>query len=295
MYMENNSIMNSPLHYINKFFWKAPSPMAITKARDGTYMAINEAFAKDMGLQQQEMIGQTSVGIGHITAEQRLVVFNEIKEKGYAQNVELEVKVKNNESRCGLFNSSPIKIGRDSLWLTVVTDISKRRQAVEARQDDILFKSLAAIEGTGVILIRGDQRQKPSSFFINEAARRALNKRPVTDLLYAIDGQESTYFSTEAGCYHVKTILTHHSSPGKIILLEHLPDTVCIQDKLKQYDMTRRQEEIALLAAQGHSNREIAEKLFIGEYTVKDHLKEIFQRIGVSKRGELGPKLLKWR
>jgi PAS domain S-box-containing protein len=154
MYMENNSIMNSPLHYINKFFWKAPSPMAITKARDGTYMAINEAFAKDMGLQQQEMIGQTTVEIGHITAEQRLVIFSEIKEKGYAQNVELEVKVKNNESRCGLFNSSPIKIGRDSLWLTVVTDISKRRQAVEARQDDILFKSLAAIEGTGVILIR---------------------------------------------------------------------------------------------------------------------------------------------
>ena len=184
---------------------------------------------------------------------------------------------------------------KDNLWLTIGTDISERRLATEARQDNILFKSLAAIEGTGVILIRGYQRQQPYSFFINEEARRALSRRPVTDLLDAIEGHESTYFSTEAGCYHVKTILTHHSSPGKIILLEHLPDAVCIQDKLKQYDMTRRQEEIALLAAMGHSNREIAEKLFIGEYTVKDHLKEIFQSIGVSKRGELGPKLLKWR
>jgi len=92
--MNDNLIVNSPSNYINKFFWKAPSPMAITKARDGTYIAVNEAFAKDMGLRQQEMIGQTTVEIGHITAEQRLVIFNEIKEKGYAQNVELEVKVK---------------------------------------------------------------------------------------------------------------------------------------------------------------------------------------------------------
>lgn len=295
MAMNDNPITTSPTSYINKFFWKAPNPMAITKAKDGTYLAVNESFAKGMGLRQQEMIGQTSVGIGHITAQQRLVIFNEIKEKGYAQNIELEIKVKNNESRCGLFNSSLIKMGKDGLWLTVVTDISKRRQAEEARQDDMLFKSLAAIEGTGVILIRGKQRQKPSSFFINEQARRVLNRRPLADLLHAIDGRESIYFSTEAGCYHVKAISIHHGTPGKIILMEQLPDAICIQEKLKPYDLTPRQEEIALLAAMGHSNREIAEKLFIGEYTVKDHLKEIFQRIGVCKRGELCSKILKWR
>ena len=180
------------------------------------------------------------------------------------------------------------------MWLTVVTDISERRRAAEARQDDILFKLLTAIEGTGVILIRGYQQQ-PSSCFINEEARRALNKRPVTDLIRAIDGHESTYFSNEAGCYHVKTILTHLDSPGKIILLEKLQDAICLKEKLKQYDLTPRQEEIALLAAMGHSNRKIAEELFIGVFTVKDHLKEIFQKIGVGKRNELCAKILEWR
>ena len=293
--MDDRLIVTPPKDYINKFFWKARTPMAITQAKDGKYIEVNEAFAKCMGLRRSDMIGQTSVGIGYITAQQRLMLFNEIKEKGYAQNIELEVRVKNNEVRCGLFNSSLIKMEKNGLWLTIVTDISDRRLAAEARQDDVLFKSLAAIEGTGVILIRGYRRQQPHSFFINQEARKTLGRRPVTDLLDAIDGRVSAYFNTKKGCYLVKTILIHNDSPGKIILLEPLPDAVCIKEKLKQYDLTPRQEEIALFAAMGDSNKEIAEKLFIAEYTVKDHLKEIFQQIGVYKRSELCPKILKWR
>ncbi|PKN52682.1 MAG: hypothetical protein CVU55_05480 [Deltaproteobacteria bacterium HGW-Deltaproteobacteria-13] len=36
----------------------------------------------------------------------------------------------------------------------------------------------------------------------------------------------------------------------------------------------------------GHSGKEIAGKLFITEYTVKNYLKEIFKRIGFCKRSE---------
>jgi PAS domain S-box-containing protein len=295
MFMDDRLIVTPPKNYINEFFWKSPNFMAITQARDGKYIEVNEAFVKCVGLSRQDMIGQTSVRIGHITAQQRLVLFNEIKKRGYAQNIELEVRVKNNEVRWGLFNSSLIKMEKDNLWLTIGTDISERRLATEARQDNILFKSLAAIEGTGVILIRGYQRQQPYSFFINEEARRALSRRPVTDLLDAIEGHESTYFTTKKGCYHVKTISIQNGSPGKIILLELLPDSVCVKEKLKLYDLTRRQEEIALFAAMGHSNKEIAGKFFITEHTVKDHLKEIFQRVGISRRSELCPKILKWR
>lgn len=295
--MDDRSIVTPPKNYINEFFWKSPNSMAITRARDGKYIEVNEAYVKCMGLSRQDMIGQTSVGIGYITAQQRLVLFNEIKKRGYAQNIELKVRVKNNEVRWGLFNTSLIKMAKDDLWLTTVTDISESRLATEARQDNILFESLAAaaIEGTGVILIRGYQRQQPYSFFINEEARRALGRRSVTDLLDAIEGHESTYFTTKKGCYHVKTISIQHGSPGKIILLELLPDAVCVKEKLKLYDLTQRQEEIALFAAMGHSNKEIAGKFFITEQTVKDHLKKIFQRVGISRRSELCPKILKWR
>ncbi|KQC11557.1 MAG: hypothetical protein APR62_09585 [Smithella sp. SDB] len=268
--------------------------MAITKARDGTYLEVNEAFISSMGLKKQEIIGQTSIGLEYITADQRLFLANEIEEKGYAQNIELEVKIKNHEKRLGLFNSSPVGIGDDALWLTVVTDISKQRLALDALQDDILFKSFAAVEGIGVIIIRG-HRQNINSLFINDEARRALNNRTLTDLFNETNGRESAYFNTATGCYHVKTISSKYGSPWKIILLERSSHSVYIKEKLKKYDLTIRQQEIALLAAIGHSNGAIAEILCISEYTVKDHLKEIFQRIGVCKRSELCPKILELR
>ena len=268
--------------------------MAVSKTKDGTYIEVNGAFTKVTGLRRQELIGQTSVGIGHITAQQRLVIINEIKKKGYAQNIELEVRVKNNEARYELFNSSVINTGGNDFLLTVITDITERKLAEEVRQKNILFESLAAIAGTGVILIHGHHRNQSDPFFINAEAKRALNGRPVKDLLDAIDGNEPAYFNTEKSCYRVKTNLTHHNSPLKIILLEPQPDYACIQAGLKHYDLSSRQEEIALLAARGHSNRQIAEKLFITEYTVKDHLKEIFQKIGINSRSELCPKILRW-
>ena len=280
---------------INKFFNISLNPIAVSKADDGTYVEVNEAFTKITGLPREELIGQTSVGIGHITTEQRSIITSAIREKGYAQNIELEVRVKKNKVIFELFNSSEVKIGKDDFLLTIITDIPKRRLAEEARQKNILFESLAAIPGTGVILINGHHRHQLETLFINVAARRALNGRSVKDLLDAIDGYESVYFNTGKSSYRVKTNLTQHNPPVKIILLEPQPDSIFIQAGLKHYDLSSRQEEIALLAATGYSNREIAEKLFITEYTVKDHLKEIFQIIRIHSRSELCPKILGWR
>ena len=41
------------------------------------------------------------------------------------------------------------------------------------------------------------------------------------------------------------------------------------------------------LVAQGFKNKEMAEKMFISEQTVKNHLHNIFDKLGVSDRLEL--------
>jgi len=43
---------------------------------------------------------------------------------------------------------------------------------------------------------------------------------------------------------------------------------------------------------QGFSNKEIAERLFICEQTVKDHLYDVFEKAEVHSRGELTAKVL---
>jgi DNA-binding NarL/FixJ family response regulator len=51
--------------------------------------------------------------------------------------------------------------------------------------------------------------------------------------------------------------------------------------------LSNREREIVALVAQGYKNKEMAEKLFISEQTVKNHLHNIFDKLGVSDRLEL--------
>jgi DNA-binding NarL/FixJ family response regulator len=48
---------------------------------------------------------------------------------------------------------------------------------------------------------------------------------------------------------------------------------------------------VATLAAQGHSNREIAQQLYVTRRTVETHLTHVFQKLDVATRVELGDAL----
>lgn len=51
--------------------------------------------------------------------------------------------------------------------------------------------------------------------------------------------------------------------------------------------LTKREQELAELVGQGKSNKEIAGFLSISEYTVKNHLRSIFQKLGMKNRAQL--------
>jgi DNA-binding CsgD family transcriptional regulator len=59
-----------------------------------------------------------------------------------------------------------------------------------------------------------------------------------------------------------------------------------ISNERKREDLhiTRRELEILELIAQGLSNREIAEKLFVSENTVKTHSSRVFDKLGARRR-----------
>ena len=55
----------------------------------------------------------------------------------------------------------------------------------------------------------------------------------------------------------------------------------------QSYGLTKRELEVAKLAAQRMSNKEIADMLFIAESTVKSNLKIIFNKLSINSRSEL--------
>jgi len=51
--------------------------------------------------------------------------------------------------------------------------------------------------------------------------------------------------------------------------------------------LTRREREVAALAVQGSSSREIADRLHLSVRTVDNHLQNAYAKLGVSRRNDL--------
>ncbi|MCC6923111.1 MAG: helix-turn-helix transcriptional regulator [Nitrosomonas sp.] len=60
-----------------------------------------------------------------------------------------------------------------------------------------------------------------------------------------------------------------------------------IFSQLQRKGLTQREIEIALLIYQGTPTREIAETIHLSYHTVRNHIKSIYSKLGVSSRGEM--------
>ena len=56
------------------------------------------------------------------------------------------------------------------------------------------------------------------------------------------------------------------------------------EERVKDLGITKRELEILELIAQGMSNREIADKLFVSENTVKTHSSRLFDKLSAKRR-----------
>jgi DNA-binding CsgD family transcriptional regulator len=55
----------------------------------------------------------------------------------------------------------------------------------------------------------------------------------------------------------------------------------------RAYALSRREREVVAALVAGLDTRAITERLFISRHTVQDHLKSVFQKIGIHSRREL--------
>lgn len=68
----------------------------------------------------------------------------------------------------------------------------------------------------------------------------------------------------------------------KIVLVG--PEFVFNTDALRQLEISKREHEVLELLAQGHSNQEIADKLFVSLNTIKTHISNLFSKLDVKRR-----------
>lgn len=156
------------------------------------------------------------------------------------------------------------------------------------RNLDLIQERELSKEQNGVIAIGPDG--KP--FYMNSAAGLALKGMPVESIPDPGLGTAPAFFKSRTGTFRVRSLPFGKDKIGKVILLEQHPARPMLYSKLLDFPLSRREKEVAALAIQGLSNREIAIRLFISEQTVKDHLHSVFGKLSIRRRSELSAKVL---
>jgi PAS domain S-box-containing protein len=278
--------------FYKKIFEQSPNPMSVVRASDGVHLEINNAFRQNFGWTRRQVIGNTAREIGLILPEDADLFLKGTKKTGRARNLPVRMLDKNGEFRHQLVSTSLIKIQNHFCHLANMVDLSPRCRHKKETPSDDLIKAFDWITGTGVAVISGFEKKKPLVLYVNHEAKLLLGEYPLNRLIVDLKKKEALFLEAHARYYQVRIVRTQDHSPLKLMIMERQPDMSFIKEKLKKYDLTHRQREAALLSATGHSNGEIAQKLNICEYTVKDHIKEVFKAVGVRNRCELFPKLL---
>jgi DNA-binding CsgD family transcriptional regulator len=188
---------------------------------------------------------------------------------------------------------------------------SVSRYLAEGLRRAVLFTALSGErsddeESAGLVLLAADN----SITMTNAAAdkwlaelREGSSSEPLPQVVTAVasrarsiaDGQVATgaiaraRVRTASGVWLLvrgSTLGDHHGAQTAVMLERARPHELAplIADA---YGLTERERAVTQLVAQGLSTSAIAGRLHISAWTVQDHLKSIFEKVGVGTRGEL--------
>jgi len=170
---------------------------------------------------------------------------------------------------------------------------------------ELSYKGIIVMDGSLNIIYQNESAHNIISSLNQEAGRLHLPSLPFPEEIYLcckkllITARQSGATETLTQKFNFTslkskkkiTILLRiiRSNDGNTILLLGLnqdkqpPDSFGM---LKENGLTKREIEVASLISKGMKNKEIGEQLFISEYTVENHLRAIYRKLGVKNRTE---------
>jgi DNA-binding NarL/FixJ family response regulator len=144
--------------------------------------------------------------------------------------------------------------------------------------------SVKSSEDYDLIIINMCSNQRDSI----EKIGNLRDKQPNARLLAVVESYEMSMVAT-LNAFKVNAIIELCSERTVIVnAIQAVADGKVIERVIsrKSNNLTRREIEILYQIAEGYKNSEIAEILFISEKTVKNHISQIFRKIGIKNRAQ---------
>jgi PAS domain S-box-containing protein len=119
-----------------KAFRASPDGLVISRLADGLILEVNESWTKVCGYDRSELIGKSTLDLGlYADPADRERLLAILKEQNYVHDVEFLIKRKSGETRLLSFSAEPLELHGEHCWLTIVRDITERKQAEEALRE----------------------------------------------------------------------------------------------------------------------------------------------------------------
>lgn len=113
----------------SKAFHASPDSIVITRAEDGTYIDVNEAFQEITGYKREEVIGRTSTDLQlWADPDARMVMLKLLNEHGHVRNLDVRFRVKSGEIRELLWSADVIEYQGEACLIAISRDVTDQRQ-----------------------------------------------------------------------------------------------------------------------------------------------------------------------
>jgi len=112
-----------------KAFHISPDSVNISRLCDGLYVEINDGFTRMMGFTRQESIGKTASELAiWVDSQDRVNLVDRLRRNGEVINLEAQFRSKTGNILWGLLSAKIIVVAGEECVLTVVRDITERKQ-----------------------------------------------------------------------------------------------------------------------------------------------------------------------
>ena len=202
----------------------------------------------------------------------------------------------------GLAKETAVIVHRYPLWSDALRDILLGLGFHVLRATDSVDEAVSLIEQEQPdLLVAGAAPARsgaPSGIDCVQRARKAAPSLRAVVLAQSHNDAEADA-SLAAGAYAYIAETTHHEDIRAAIrqgfetsVFLSSSETAATSRRApprpEGHGLTKREQEILRLVAEGRSNAEVARELWVTEQTVKFHLANIYRKVGVANRTEAG-------
>jgi len=125
---EAEQAIRSSEEKFSKAFHASPDSIVITRAEDGTYIDVNEAFLESTGYSREEVIGKSSTEIGlWADPDARMVMLRLLNQYGHVRNLDVRFRIKSGEIRELLWSADVIEYSGEACLIAISRDVTDQR------------------------------------------------------------------------------------------------------------------------------------------------------------------------